>query len=217
MSKRSIPIKTTLYCGIDVSAKSLTVAIQRQGQPTEQRSFPNNLIGHRSLIVWLRKSKLPVRVSLEATGVYSLDLSLALDGAEGIEVAVLNPKIANRFAQTIRRSKTDAADAEVLAEYSRRMPFTSWVAPSSISIHLRSLVRYIESLSAQSAQNQNRLHAAQSSTVTPGCVIRDLKRAVASVEQRIRNLRREALTLVRQNEPLHGRYQLLVTIPGIAQ
>ena len=28
-----------------------------------------------------------------------------------IEVAVLNPKVANRFAQTIRRSKTDAADA----------------------------------------------------------------------------------------------------------
>jgi transposase len=145
------------------------------------------------------------------------DLALALDGAEGIEVAVLNPKIANRFAQTIRRSKTDAADAEVLAEYSRRMPFTLWVAPSSSSIRLRSLVRYIESLSAQSAQNQNRLHAAQSSAVTPGCVIRDLKRAVVSLEQRIRNLRREAMTLVRQDELFHRRYQLLVSIPGIAQ
>src|SRR6266849_10805216 len=162
MNKRSIQGQETMYCGIDVSAKSLTVAIQRMHQPVEQRSFPNTSVGHKSLIVWLRKSKLPVRVSLEATGVYSLDLAFALDGAEGIEVAVLNPKIANRFAQTIRRSKTDAADAEVLAEYSRRMPFTSWVAPSSISIHLRSLVRYIESLSAQSAQNQNRLHAAQS-------------------------------------------------------
>jgi len=66
---------------------------------------------------------------LEATGVYSLDLAVALDNAEGIEVAVLNPKVANRFAQTIRRSKTDAADAEILAEYSRRMPFTSWLRP----------------------------------------------------------------------------------------
>jgi transposase len=64
--------------------------------------------------------------------VYSLDLSMPLSIAEGIEVAVLNPKAANRFAQTIRRSKTDAADAEVLAEYSRRMPFTAWCAPNQM-------------------------------------------------------------------------------------
>jgi transposase len=191
MSKRSILIQEVLYCGIDVSAKSLTVALQREGQPVGQRSFLNNPKGHRSLIVWLWKAKSPVRVSLEATGVYSLDLALALDAAEGIEVAVLNPKVAKRFAQTIRRSKTDAADAEVLAEYSHRMPFTAWVAPSSSSIRLRSIVRHVESLSVQSAQNQNRLHAAQSSTSTPGCVIQDLKRSVASLE-RVSLLRTEA-------------------------
>jgi len=217
MSKRSIQIQETLYCGIDVSAKSLTVAIQRVAQPVEQRNFANNPIGHKALIVWLRKAKSPVRVSLEATGIYSIDLAFALDAADGIEVAVLNPKVANRFAQTIRRSKTDAADAEVLAEYTHRMPFTAWVAPSSSSMRLRSIVRHVESLSVQSAQNQNRLHAAQGSTSTPGCVIQDLKRSVASLELRIHKLRREAMTLVRENVLLRKRYELLVSIPGIAQ
>ena len=124
MSKRPIKIQETPYCGIDVSAKSLTVAIQHVDQPVEQRSFPNTLVGHKALIVWLRKAKSPVRVSLEATGIYSLDLAFALDAAQGIEVAVLNPKIANRFAQTIRRSKTDAADGnpefELEERWSRR-------------------------------------------------------------------------------------------------
>ena len=83
MSKRSF--QETTYCGIDVSAKSLTVAIQRVHQPVEQRSFPNNPIGHKALIVWLRKAKSQVRVSLEATGIYSLDLAFALNAAEGIE------------------------------------------------------------------------------------------------------------------------------------
>src|SRR5580658_3929550 len=192
MSKRSIQVQETTYCGVDVSAKSLTVAIQGVGQPVEQRSFPNNPNGHRALIVWLRKAKSPVRVSLEATGIYSLDLAFALNAAEGIEVAVLNPKVANRFAQTIRRSKTDAADAEVLVEYARRMPFTAWVAPSLVSMRLRSIVRHVESLSVQSAQNQNRLHAAHGSSFTPGCVLQDLKRSVASLELRIQRLRREA-------------------------
>ena len=206
-----------MYCGIDVSAKSLTVAIQRMGQPVEQRNFPNTPMAHRALIIWLRKAKSPVRVSLEATGIYSLDLAFALDAAEGIEVAVLNPKVANRFAQTIRRSKTDAADAEVLAEYTQRMPFTAWVAPSSSSIRLRSIIRHVESLSVQSAQNQNRLHAAQGSIATPGCIVQDLKRSIASLELRIHKLRREAMTLVRQDDLLRERFALLVSIPGIAQ
>src|SRR6202789_1006508 len=147
MSKRSMLIQETMYCGIDVSAKSLIVAIQRVHQPVEQRSFPNTSVGHKALIVWLRKAKSPVRVSLEATGIYSLDLAFALDAAEGIEVAVSAPRVAHRFAQTIRRSKTDSADAEVLAEYARRMPFTAWVPPSPGSIRLRSVVRHTESLS----------------------------------------------------------------------
>lgn len=216
MSKRSMQVEETMYCGIDVSARSLTAAMQRLNLPVEQRSFPNTSVGHKALIVWLRKAKLPVRVSLEATGIYSLDLAFALDAADGIEIAVLNPKLANRFAQTIRRSKTDAADAEVLAEYTRRMPFTAWVAPSSSSMRLRSIVRHVESLSVQSTQNQNRLHAAHGSTSTPNCIVQDLKRSVTSLELRIHKLRREALTLVRQDELLRNRFELLVSIPGIA-
>lgn len=57
MSKRYIQIQETLYCGIDVSAKSLAVAILRVGQPVEQTNFPNNAKGHNALIVWLRKAK----------------------------------------------------------------------------------------------------------------------------------------------------------------
>jgi transposase len=34
---------------------------------------------------------------------------MALNRADGIEFAVLNPKLVHRFAQTLRRSKTDSA------------------------------------------------------------------------------------------------------------
>jgi len=217
MSKRGIPVEVTMFCGIDVSAKSLTTALLQEGRAIEQRTFANTASGHKSLLSWLKKQRARVRVSLEATGVYSLDLSMALNAAEGIDLAVLNPKAANRFAQTIRRSKTDAADAEVLAEYSRRMPFTAWCAPNAIALRLRTISRYIDSLTTQNAVGMNRLHAAGGSSSTPRCVILDLKRSLVATEQRIRNLRREAMTLVRQDDVLHQRYKLLVSIPGIAQ
>ena len=100
---------------------------------------------------------------------------------------------------------------------SSTLPFTPWIAPSASSMGLRTIVRHVETLSVQSAQNQNRLHAAHGQSHTPGCVIQDLKRSVAALERRIRRLRREAMTLVREDDLLRKRYELLISIPGIAQ
>jgi hypothetical protein len=122
MSKSTHSQQRMVFCGIDVSAARLDVALIEPDRPLLQRQFINRSSGHKALIGWLAKYQGRVRVSLEATGIYSLDLALALDAAPEIEVSVLNPKIVNRFAQTLRRSKTDAADAMVLAEYSQRMP-----------------------------------------------------------------------------------------------
>ena len=74
---------------------------------------------------------------------------MALDRADGIEVAVLNSKLVHRFAQTLRRSKTDSADAQALAEYSRRMPFTPWRAPSLNSLQLQLISRHLLGLTAE--------------------------------------------------------------------
>jgi transposase len=206
-----------LFCGIDVSAVSLAVAVQQEDQLIEERDFANDSAGHRLLIAWLRKRKATVRVTLEATGIYSLDLSVALDAADGIELAVLTPKVANRFAQTLRRSKTDAADAQMLAEYSRRMPFTAWCAPNRSELQIRTICRHIESLTVQHTRDQNRLNAALGSISTPHCVVQDLKRTLASGERRILKLRREVMALVRSDESLRQRHELLISIPGIAQ
>src|SRR5437660_12514479 len=90
-----------LCCGIDVSAAQLVVALEGEGGRGLQRSFPNRSSGHQALIVWLQKNGTQVRVCLEATGLYSLDLALALHAAAGIEVAVLNPKPLNPFPATL--------------------------------------------------------------------------------------------------------------------
>ena len=155
MGKQIDTLQATVFCGIDVSAATLAVAVIARDQPLQQRAFANRPSGHKALIAWLGKRKAMVRVSLEATGIYSLDLALALDRAPHIEVAVLNPKMVNRFAQTLRRSKTDAADAMVLAEYSRRMPFTLWRPPSRNQLQLHALRRHIDTLTAEHAHANN--------------------------------------------------------------
>jgi transposase len=216
MSKLIDTLRATVFCGIDVSAATLAVAVIEQDQPLQQREFANRASGHKALIGWLHKRKAQVRVSLEATGIYSLDLALALNEAPGIEVAVLNPKMVNRFAQTLRRSKTDAADALVLAEYSSRMPFTAWQPPSLSALRLRAVGRHSAALVVQHTREQNRLHAAEGSQAAPRCVVQDLKRSLVSLERRIVKMRREALALVRSDAEVEQRFRLLTGIPGIA-
>jgi hypothetical protein len=58
---------------LDVSAARLAAAVQPEGsERVEQRDFANTASGHRQLIAWLLKQAARVRVTLEATGVYSL-------------------------------------------------------------------------------------------------------------------------------------------------
>jgi transposase len=220
MSKLSPPAEIPprkLFCGVDVSAQTLAVAVHVEGQPFQQRDFANTAAGHKALIAWLGKGGAHARVSLESTGIYSMDLALALDGAPHIELAVLNPKDVHRFASSLRRSKTDAADAQALAEYSLRMPFTPWRAPSPTQLQLRSLSRYIDSLTLDRTRIKNRLHGARGCALTPPPVLADLKRSLASVAKRILQLRRQAMLLVRADRLLGQRFDLLTGIPGVAQ
>jgi transposase len=208
-----------VFAGIDVSAATLAAAVQREGQQGqfERREFANSAAGHRQLIAWLVKGGGRARVSLEATGIYSQDVALALDRADGIEVAVLNPKRAHQFAQTLGRCKTDKADASALAEFSLRMKFVPWVRPAENALELRAISRHIATLSEEHTRLRNRLHAADGSAVTPRCVRQDLKRSIDRLLKRIANLRREAVELIERDAEMARKFRRLLGIKGIGQ
>jgi hypothetical protein len=97
------------------------------------------------------------------------------------------------------------------------MPFTAWRAPNHNELQIRTICRHVESLTVQHTRDQNRLYAAQGSISTPRCVIQNLKRAIIAGECRINKMRREAITLVRSDGNIRERYDLLTSIPSIAQ
>ena len=71
------------------------------------------------------------RVGLEATGLYHLDLAVALDDA-GLDVMVINPKAAKRFAEAMQtRTKTDVVDAALPAQFAQRLSFDPWQRPDA--------------------------------------------------------------------------------------
>lgn len=204
-------------CGIDVSATNLVVVVQTEEGRVQQRDFANQRAGHKALVRWLQKPNRNVRVCLEATGVYSLDVARQLHSSPGIEVAVLNPKMVCRFAQTLRRSKTDPADAQVLCEYARRMPWQPWNPPPELALALRAVTRHWAALTQQHTLQQNRLHAAEASSLTPGCVRRELKKSLRQLESGQQRMQREAKRMVQEDAELSAKFTLLLSVPGIGE
>ena len=88
-----------VFVGIDVSAKDLAVAVGTGDQVEAVRNFANSAAGHQQLLRHIRRGRQRVRVCVEASGNYSLDLCFALHAAGGIELSVINPRLARRFAE----------------------------------------------------------------------------------------------------------------------
>jgi transposase len=202
---------TFLPCGIEISAAILVVDLSRKA-PCE---FPNTPVGHQSLIRWLQLAGSEIRVCMEATGLYGLDLALALHAA-GIAFMIANPRSVRNFARAMmQRSKTDRLDVIVLREYAARMPFEPWRPPSSQALHLMAIAHRLQALTRMITAEKNRLHAASLSRALPALVRRDLLRSIQSMERALKRLTQAALGLVLSDPQLARRNQLLLSVPGI--
>jgi len=208
----------TDYAGIEISAKELLVALRRDGKLKPWKSFPNTPQGHRAIVRYLARPERLLQVCLESTGVYGLDLALALHAAPGIEVRVANPRAVRHFAQALlERSKNDRLDALVLVEFAARLPFQPWPAPSAAALALHALARRLQALTELCTAEKNRLHATQAAQALPQIICQDLKQSIRFHQRALARLTREALKLIAQEAELQLRFNLLLTLPGVAQ
>jgi transposase len=202
--------------GLEVSAKELVVA--REGKKGV-RSFANTPAGHGELIQTLTRGGQRVRVVMEATGLYGLDVAIALSDAEGIEVMVANPRAVRNFAKAMmQRSKSDRLDAVVLREFGAGMRFKRWTRPTANALNLWANARRLEALTHWNVAEKNRRHAAQgSSAAIPGSVRRSIARSLRFQEKEIAELRREAKKCIQADGELYRQQQLLRSMPGIGE
>jgi len=207
-----------VHAGIDVSAKTLHVAVQRRTDVVAHGVFANDRDGHRKLARFIRGRVRKARVCVEATGLYSLDLCLFLSADERFEVMIVNPRAARHFAEAhLHRSKDDAIDSELLLAFATRMPFQPWTPPPHQVLELRAIARRMTACIEQSAKERNRLHAAKASRTSPRCVLDDITDNIAQLDARAAALEKEAAAVIQQHPDLRERYDLLISVPGIAR
>lgn len=205
-------------CGIDVSAQELVVMVERGGRRESPRSFPNTASGQQQLRRDLATAGRKVRVCLEATGLYGLDVALLLQSDARFEVMVANPRAVKHFAQALfQRSKNDRLDAGVLLEYAARMPYQAWQPPSRAALELTAVTRRLQTLTELATAEKNRGHALAATAASSAVVVADLKRSLRAIEKAQTRLVRAALEIIAGDAGLQRRFQLLRTLPGVGE
>ena len=199
--------------GIDVAARKLVASGDRVALAA---AYDNTPAGRSSLIKALRRSRRPVRVVVEATGIYFLDLACEL-AAAGIAVMVVNPKATHHFAEAIlQRRKNDPVDATMLREFGRRMDFVPWQPPRHELLAFRALTREVQALSKAVTAAKNRLHAITATRLAPRLLIRALEQQIAQNQTLIDELVAAALAASETDPELARVVARTDSAPGFA-
>lgn len=212
----------TVFAGVDVGAAELVVSVLRNGKAGKAKTFGNTPEGHAAVIKYLNPGKRRIQVCIEATGTYHLDLAVALSGAEGIEVMVMNPKAVKNFAGALmQRTKTDAVDAALLAEIAELLnhkgEFEVWQTPGEAVLELRGCARRLTELNRQKARVKNQLHALEATKLTPAAVLQSVKDDIAHLEAQIAVLEKHAVETIASDEEVKNAYELLTSVKGIGK
>lgn len=199
--------------GIDVAARKLVASGERTGLAA---AYDNTSAGRSQLITDLRRSRRAVRVVLEATGIYFLDLACELVAA-GIAVMVVNPKATHHFAEAIlQRRKNDPVDAAMLREFGQRMDFAPWQPPRPELLAFRALTREVQALSKAVTAAKNRLHAVTATQLAPKTLICALERQIAYNQALIDELVAAALAQTESDPELARLVARTDSAPGFA-
>lgn len=133
-----------LYVGLDVASEKHDCCILNEKKKAMQSfSFPNSYIGFESLLSALSGVRPDeIKIGLEATGIYSENLSVFLR-RKGFNVTTINPLLLKKHqcATTLRKTKTDKADAKGIAQFIAEEGFQPDLPVSYHIQELKSLTR----------------------------------------------------------------------------
>lgn len=197
--------------GIDVAKAKLDVALKVTSGKWRTKVISNNPTGFEELRSWLQKHGAScAHVCMEATGVYWE--AVAADLADhGFAVSVVNPAQIKAFGGSNGvRTKTDAVDAKLIAQFCADRNPAIWQPPSKSVRRLRSLVSRREALLDLRTQESNRLQVTTTEEVKSS-----IEAVIAHLDDQIKRIERQIKKDINDDPELKKQRDLLDSIPAV--
>jgi transposase len=198
--------------GIDVSKAKLDVALRLTNGKVRSKVILNNPKGFADLAAWLAKFETTgLHACMEATGTYWEEIAQFLADA-GFKVSVVNPSRIKAFGLSRQvRTKTDAVDARLIADFCSSQNPDPWTAPPPVIRELRALVARREALIGMRTQEQNRLLVARPN------VVESIQSHIQLLDGMIADIESDIRDRTEQDPDLKGKRDLLDSIPGLGK
>jgi len=195
------------FVGIDVSKSRLDVDAYPTAAPL---SFDNDEAGRCDALAALR-NKQPTLIVVEATGGLETPM-VAMLAAEGLSVAVVNPRQARDFAKALGiLAKTDRVDAHVLARFAQAIRPEARPRPSQETTELAALlVRRRQLIEMHTAEN-NRLKSALPR------VAKAIRTHLAWLEKRLAETDQDLDKMIRASPVWQHKAELMESVPGMGR
>lgn len=208
-----------LFVGVDIAARTAVAAWILPGKPiTCPRTIEQSASGFASLQADLLATGVApaqILVVLEATGSYWLNLALTFRQS-GFIVSVINPTQAHDFAKALlKRAKTDAIDAQTLAQLAERLQPPPWNPPPPIAVELEQRLREREALLKLRQQVRNQLHALTQQPYVALSVQRRMETLIHTLTSQVAEVESAIAPVLRQDEEWAQTASKLQTISGI--
>lgn len=196
-----------IICGVDVASRSLQARLGTQGPAGR---FTNTAKGIAELAVFCRQHQVDL-VAMEATGGYEKQ-PFALLWAQGLGVAILNPRAVRHFAEGMGLlEKTDRIDAGIIARFAEVKGVAAMAPSSAEQQRLKAMVVRLRQLTAMRTAQRN-----QQRLVDDPTVLKSFKRVLAVLASQMRQLESAIAELIAA-DPLWSKLdQTFRSIKGVA-
>ncbi|AXI99340.1 Transposase [Cyclonatronum proteinivorum] len=213
--------------GIDISKDDFKACILEYN-PVEQtervrssRKFNNTQAELPKFVSWVTKweskQPAPVRITMEATGVYYERVALHLfDNHPEWALSVVLPSQARRFNESEGfKNKTDRIDARGLALMGARKKLQLWRGIKPYWSELRQLTRTRGALVEQRTQLKNQLHALNYSAYAIKDTRKIVQQTIAALDKQITKLEKLITRHLDSDPEIEEKVDKLKSIPSI--
>ena len=208
------------YVGVDVASETPAVALTRgPGRPAAPPlTVANDPDGFAALAAWLTDHGAgsdDVLVCLESTGVYGEALCYWL--YERSFRVVVEDAAKVRRAMPVSGAKTDALDAQRIADYAARFldELRRWAPAEAVVEQVRTLLTMREQLTRERTAKQNARRMLARKVVQTPLANRIADDAVSYLKDRIAEIDREVRRLVGEHPTIGPAVALVMSVPGV--
>lgn len=197
-------MSTSVFVGIDVSLAQFDIALR----PGQRFAVAHDEAGMGTVVEQLRALG-PTLIVLEATGGLEVPLTSAL-AAAGLPVVVINPRHVRDFAKaTGKLAKTDALDAQVLAQFAEVIRPAARPLPTAQTQALAALLARRRQVVEMLVAEKNRLGMA------PPAIRKSLRAHIAWLQRELGHTDTELAQMIRQSPVWRDKEDLLRSVPGV--